>query len=180
MGQSGYELFGRKEMGKKPVKPDSPPEIKPVMTEKQKLAMNRDDVIHHFAKSWAIKYNMSWLRPPDAYAIIEVPIEQALKKGYTANMLKNGINGYLSSDFVGYREQSHHIKYFTRDMQKWVIEGQKVKEPVKGQTVSDDEVRKLNEKYGLLRKGEGWIDEDGSFYLNKEDAIKACERRKRC
>ena len=156
-----------------------------VLTEEQKRAIIRDKTVKYFEYQWEKKYGLPYCLPPRSYGYIQIPIKQAADKGYTYDMFCGGVDRYLADDFKGYEEQKHPIAFFTKDIPKWVGLG---KERVSRQNqaqvvaevakVNDTEIRKLNEKYGILQKGDGWLTEDGKFFTKINDAVVWSEKNK--
>lgn len=174
------DLFGQPiDENKNPFKP------KRNLNETQLKAMRRERTLRYFESEWKKKYNLPYVLPPRSYGYVQLPIEDALNAGYTAEMLCSGIDRYLAEDFKGYTEQKHPIGFFTKDIPKWVgLSQEKVSRQNQDRInneqskITEDDVRKLNEKYGILRKGDGWLNEEGKFFTKVEDAIKWAEKHK--
>lgn len=156
-----------------------------VLTEEQIRAIIRDKTVKYFEQQWEKKYGLPYVLPPRSYGYIQMPIKQAADKGYTYEMLCGGVDRYLSDDFKGYMEQKHPIAFFTKDIPKWVGLGKErvsrqnqVQQEQKQTQVTDEQIRKLNEKYGILRKGDGWLTEDGKYFPKVDDAITWSEKNK--
>jgi len=163
------ELFKKKET----IKPMN--EVRR-LSDKQWLAIKRDRVIKYFCEQWKAKYGNAYLVPPNSFMSIDKPIADALAHGYTQEQLTEAIDCYLQNEFVGYVENSHPFKFFTKDISRWCMTQKRVFKQ-KDTKAEVDVIRELNEKYGILKKGDSWIDEDGKVYITKEDAIRAVENR---
>lgn len=149
-----------------------------VLTDGQKKAIDRDKTIKYFEEQWEKKYGLPYCLPPRSYGYVQMPIEDAIGKGYSYSMLCGGINRYLDDEFKGYQEQKHPIAFFARDIPKWVGLGnertnRQNQERVTAETakVSEEQIRSMNEKYGILRKGDGWLTEDGQYFTELPKAI---------
>ena len=147
------------------------------LSDKQWLAIKRDRVVKYFCESWQKKYSLNYVIPPKSFMTVEKPISDALASNYTPEMLCQAIDAYLSNDFIGYVENSHPIRFFTKDITRWVMQGKK---EVKMQETKPetDLVREMNFKYGIIKKGESYIDEEGNVYVDSTSAIKAVEKRR--
>jgi hypothetical protein len=163
------ELFKKKDVvGKEKVKRH--------ITDKAWVAIHRAQVMKYFCTKWQAKYGIVYIIPPKSWVSVDMPIQQAIESGYTIDMLQKGIDSYLSNEFAGYIEQSHPIKFFTGNITKWVLQaGRETKQ--KQDAPVTDEIRLLNEKYGILKRGESWLTEDGRVFNSAKDAIRHTESK---
>ena len=168
----GKELFPK---SKTELKSDNK---RKVLTDRQLLAINRDKVITYFCQQWQDKYGIPYVVPPKSFAFVQLPITDVLSQNYTVDMLFKAINFYLSNEFVGYQEQRHPIRFFTKDIPKWVLQSKDVVKKQEVQKTEQDEIRELNFQYGIVKRGDQYISEDGEVFLDKQKAIEHSKGRK--
>lgn len=167
------ELFYKKDIvGKE--------KVKRVLTDKQITAIRKESTLKYFKAKWKEKYGLEYIIPPRGWTSIDMPLQDAIKANYTLEMLCKGIDAYLACDFQGYTDQSHPIKFFTGNISKWVLEADKMKKKIEVQKsdISPEEIRQLNEQYGLVYRLGNWLSEDGKMFTDKAQAIAYCQKGK--
>lgn len=142
-----------------------------ILTDKQLLAINRDKVIKYFCDQWRNKYGIVYMKPAQSFVVIEKPIADALASNYTIDMLCLGIDAYLNDDFAGYVSNSHPLKFFTKDISRWVTQAERKRQKFIAKVQETDNIKELNEKYGILKKGDGYLTEDGKFFVTAKQAV---------
>jgi hypothetical protein len=172
------DLFSKKDTTiKSPIK-------RMVLSEQQFLAMNRDKVIKYFCQKWKEKNGIAYILPPTvsktSFFKIFKPISQALATGYNVAVLNEAIDTYLNEEAEWFKDQGHPIRLFTEDIPRWVTKSKKVIED-KNKNIQvkaeQEEIRELNQKYGLIKKGDGWASEDGRFFVDLATAIRESEKK---
>ena len=148
-----------------------------VLTDRQWLAINREKVIQYFCQQWQAKYGIAYILPAQSFMSVQKPIADALAQNYTIEQLKKGIDAYLTDEWKGFAENTHPIKFFTNNLTKWVLKGEKFAPQEKTVASEQNEIRELNQRYGIVRKGDCWCDEDGGVFLKKEDAIASSKKK---
>ncbi|MFA6972499.1 MAG: hypothetical protein WC208_14035 [Gallionella sp.] len=169
MARSNPELFSKKET------PETSEGKRKALSYNAILGIKKGQILKYFGEKWQAKYGLPFLMPPNSFVSVEKPIKDALAKNYTVEQMCKGIDLYLANEFQGYTEQSHPIRFFTKDIPKWVISASK--ETTRQATTQTDEARLLNEKYGILKRGELWETEDGRKFSKSEDAVRHAEKK---
>ncbi len=151
-------------------------------TPKQLIGIRKGSVKKYFCDKWQEKYGSPYLLPANVFGLVDRPVSDALSKGYTVEQLCKAIDTYLADEWEGYVERSHSIKYFTKDIMIWINKTKKAANALSSSTSplsvqEAGEAKKLNDQYGILKRGNLWETEDGKKFLRSEDAVRHAQRK---